>query len=155
MAIPSTGQLWPKCVIKSKFSTIFLLFPVPLCPSGDGRSSWACYWVWNLRSAPSKKLGQISFELITLSFSWLTSYTKSLDKEKPKLSWNDWWNLSKVSWRVGGSELILLQKKGSQGGVVFWANNCICQYPRGSFSLTFLTSLYFFVFDCRLLISAY
>ena len=32
-----------------------------------------------------------------------------------------------------------------------WANRCICQYPRGSFFFTFLTSFYFFFFVYRLL----
>ena len=33
----------------------------------------------------------------------------------------------------------------------FWFNRCICQYPRNSFFLTFLTSFYFFFFVYRLL----
>ena len=36
-----------------------------------------------------------------------------------------------------------------------FAKRCICQYPRGSFFFTFLTSFYFFFFNYRLLISAY
>ena len=67
MLIPRTGQLWPKCFIKSKFLTIFLCclsYHVHLTMVNCTQLGTE---LQNLTFAPYQNLEQISFSLLTMT----------------------------------------------------------------------------------------
>ena len=61
MATPRTGQLWPKCFIKWKISSKYLLMLAPWCPFNRGRSLSALLCAWYL-----KGFFDINWELIMM-----------------------------------------------------------------------------------------
>ena len=106
-----------------------------LCPKKN------CF-VLSLKCAPLKNSGKISFFcncFLILFFLTCIMYKKSLEKEKPKLSCNNWWNLSKFSPKFFKSSICA--RKESQGGSVFKT------FKTGSFSLLGQKGSFLFLFS--------
>ena len=116
-----------------------------LCPKKN------CF-VLSLKCAPLKNSGKISFFcncFLILFFLTCIMYKKSLEKEKPKLSCNNWWNLSKFSPKFFKSSICA--RKESQGGSVFKTFKIFgptLAYANIAGALAFLHFLHLFFCSC-------